>query len=212
MSKSPKKTSDETPMEAIVDRKESEEVAPEPWDPARYTISQDFDADLGVKKELRAISIQKPNRESWVRTHPNPEYHFRTFVIELKEDRETYLVEPELWSEVNEDATFSAREFFTSMTRHGVVFLWPIRLPSPDGKWDNWNRSAMDAANFAKDKWIRVSSNLHAGRYEIVTSTAEIPDPVWPEKPFGELLKLAFQDFRIDTFDHPVLKRLRGEL
>ena len=38
-----------------------------------------------------------------------------------------------LWPELATEATFSPRTFFTAINRQGVVFLWPIRLPGPDG-------------------------------------------------------------------------------
>jgi len=34
---------------------------------------------------------------------------------------------------------------------------------------------------------------------------------VWPTESLKELLKIGFRDRLIDTVDHPVLKRLRGE-
>jgi hypothetical protein len=38
----------------------------------------------------------------------------------------------------------------------------------------------------------------------------EHSEPVWPDRPFNELLKLGFGDRIIDSADHPVLKELRG--
>jgi hypothetical protein len=38
-----------------------------------------------------------------------------------------------------------------------------------------------------------------------------LPPPTWPELSFGELLKIAFKSRYIDTLDHPVLLKLRGE-
>jgi hypothetical protein len=34
---------------------------------------------------------------------------------------------------------------------------------------------------------------------------------VWPDLQVGEVLRIAFQRFLIDTLDHPLLKKLRGE-
>jgi hypothetical protein len=36
-------------------------------------------------------------------------------------------------------------------------------------------------------------------------------EPVWPEEPFNELLRIAFRDRIISSPDHPVVKRLRGQ-
>jgi hypothetical protein len=37
-----------------------------------------------------------------------------------------------------------------------------------------------------------------------------IPDPVWPDMTFQELLRIGFRDRVVDRIDHPLIKRLRG--
>ena len=183
----------------------------DPFDPARLRLSQDFAAGLGVKRALLTVPVRKPAKEWWVQVHPDEAYRIQTAVLELKEDRETYLVDPDLWSELATESTFSPRALFSAMTRQGVVFLWPIRLPGPDGKLDEWSRSALEAATMAAGQWVRVEANMHLGAYEVSTATANLPDPEWPDVPFKQLLQVAFKDRYIDTLDHPVLQRLRGE-
>ncbi len=39
----------------------------------------------------------------------------------------------------------------------------------------------------------------------------DLPGPTWPDVSFRDLLAIAFKGKRIDTLDHPVLRRLRGE-
>ena len=53
------------------------------------------------------------------------------------------------------EATFSARILFTAITRQGVLFLWPIRLPGQGGKVDSWNRSALEAAMLSINRWVQ---------------------------------------------------------
>jgi hypothetical protein len=79
------------------------------------------------------------------------------------------------------------------------------------GTLDDWNRSALEAAQVAMKKWVRVQSNRSLGAYEIYEAAAPWGDPEWPDVQFKDLLKIAFKDRLIDTADHPVLKRLRGE-
>ena len=69
----------------------------------------------------------------------------------------------------------------------------------------------LEAVRLAKDKWTRISWNESTRQHDVATcdSTAE---PEWPDLPFRELLKLAFKNFVIDNLDHPVLKRLRGDV
>ncbi len=181
------------------------------FDPSRLRLSQDFNASIGVKKALLTVPCRKPSKEAFIQTHPSEEYRVQTAVLELKEDREIYLVDPELWAELSTESTFGPRAIFTAITRQGVVFLWPIRLPGPDGKLDDWNQSALDAAGMAQSSWIRVASNMHLGAYEMFEASANLPAPEWPDVPFAKLLEVSFGKRYVKDLDHPVLKKLRGE-
>ena len=183
----------------------------DPFDPARLRLSQDFISAAGVKKVLNTVPVRKPSKETFVMTHPKAEYRIQTCVIELKEDSETYLVDPSLWSELIGETTFSPRALFTAMNRQGVLFLWPVRLPGADGRLDDWSRSAMEAAQHAQGKWVRVTANMSLGAYELYEAAGQWSAPEWPDIPFQQILKIAFKDHFIDTMDHPILRRLRGE-
>jgi hypothetical protein len=185
---------------------------PDPFDPGRLRLSVDFAATLGVKKALLTVPVRKPAKEWFIQVHPDESYRLQTAVLELKEDREIYLVDPALWPELATESTFSPRALFTSITRQGVVFLWPVRLPGPDGRLDEWNRSALDAATMAQGQWVRVAANMHLGAYEVFKASPDLPAPEWPEVPFAELLRVAFKDRFLTSLDHPVLRRLRGEI
>lgn len=187
-----------------------DKVPNDPFDLNNLRLSQDFASRVGVKKRLVTVPVRKPHRQSFIRVHPDPAYRLETAVLEVKEDRETYLVSPALWPEI--PGEIIPKVLFTTIDRQGVVFLWPIRLPSTDGRHDEWNRSALEAAQIAMKNWIRVASNLGLGAYEVYESTAEIPDPEWPDCDFRGLLEIAFKDRYIQTPDHPVLRRLREGL
>jgi hypothetical protein len=178
-------------------------------DLANLRLSQDFASSVGVKKALLTVPVRKPAKEWFIRTHPD--LRIETAVVELKEDRETYLVQPALWSELASESTFGPRALFAAMNRQNVLFVWPIRLPGSDGKIDDWNKSALEAATMAAGKWVRVASNMNLGAYDVFTATADWPDPQWPSLPFNELLRIAFKGRVIDSLDHAVLKKLRGE-
>lgn len=135
-------------------------------------------------------------------------------MIELKDERgETYLVAPSLWGELACENTFSFRQLLTAVNRQGVVFLWPIKLPGPDGRQDEWSPSALEAADRAKNCWVRVQANMSLAAYEVFKATGDLSAPVWTDlPPFQELLKIAFRDRFITDRSHPVLRRLRGEV
>jgi hypothetical protein len=187
-------------------------TAPNPFDPANLRLSQDFSAQLGVKKALLTVPVRKPDKAWFVRAHPDEGYRLQTAVLELKEERETYLVAPALWPELAGEATFSPRLLLTAVNRQNTLFLWPIRLPGPDGKIDDWSRSALEASQLAQEQWVRMTANMPLGAYDVFVATGQHPDPRWPEQPFADLLKVAFKDRFIDSLEHPVLRKLRGEV
>jgi hypothetical protein len=185
---------------------------PNPFDPTKLRLSQDFAADLGVKKALLTVPVRKPDKTWFVRVHPDEAYRLPTYVLELKEEGETYLIAPHLWSELAGEATFSPRLLATAVNRQGVLFLWAVRLPGVDGKVDSWSASAMEAVEMAQKGWVRVTSNMSLGAYEVYEATGNFPEPQWSEKPLGELLAIAFKGRYIDNLNHPVLRKLRGEV
>lgn len=176
----------------------------------RLKLDQNFSEAIGVKKEFTTIPIRKPGRQDFIRVHSDEKFRLQTAILELKEERENYLVSPGLWQELAGEIT--PKMLYTAINRQGVLFLWPVRLADETGRLDAWNRSAHKAAQQAMKKWVRVSSNRSLGAYEIFTPARELPEPEWPEISFKEILKIAFGDYQINSLDHPVIKRLRGDL
>jgi hypothetical protein len=129
-------------------------------------------------------------------------------VIELKDDREIFLLQPTIAQEL--PAEFVMVTLYTAINRQGVVHLWPVRLPASDGRILEWHRSAAEAAELAMRRWIRVKANMSLGAYEMFEAASTIPDPTWPELSFQELLRIAFRDRLVNSLDHPVIRRLRG--
>jgi hypothetical protein len=184
----------------------------DPFDLESLRLSQDFASAVGVKPLIKTVPVKKPSKEWFVRTHPDPAYRLQTAVLELKEDRETYLVSPALWPILADEKTFSPRLLVTAINRQSVLFLWPIRLPGSDRRIDDWSRSAMDAADEAKSQWVRITANMGLGAYDVAVATGSLAEPSWPDIKFGEIIKIAFRDKMISDWGHPVLKRLRGEV
>lgn len=189
---------------------QSELTSNDLFDLSRLRLSQDYLEAVAVKKALLTVPVRKPNNQEFVRVHPGEEMHLETAVLEIKLDREIYIVEPALWPDLAGELTPKA--LFTTLNRQGVLTLWPVRLPGEDGRLDEWNRSALEAAQIAMKRWIRVAANMGLGAYEVYEATADLPDPEWPDLDFQQILKVAFRDRFIQTLDHPVVRRLRGYL
>ena len=183
--------------------------ATDPFNPLSLRIDPAMGAALGVKKALVHISVRKPNRQEYFRTRPEPDYRIITAILELKEERETYLVVPEI------AAIFPGEvrvvELRICVTRSGAPFLWAVPLPTPDGRENAWHKTARDAAEMAETSWVRVAANMSAGCYDVFEAPKGLSEPDWPDHSLADLLRVGFGANRlIDTVDHPVLKRLRG--
>jgi hypothetical protein len=192
------------------DEDSTRDGATDPFDPKALRLDQSFGDGPAVKKLLTTIPVRKPGAQDFIRVHPNDEYRLDTAVITLKDDRETYLVAPTLVPELITECV--PVSLFTTMSRQGVLTLWPIRLPGPDGKMNEAWRSAREAAEIAMESWVRVKWSTSLGAYEIFRAKGAIQDPEWPDLSLRELLKIAFRDHYIDTPDHAVIKRLRGQV
>jgi hypothetical protein len=183
----------------------------DPFDLASLRLSQDFASAVGVKRLITTVPVKKPSKEWFVRVHPDPSYRLQTAVLELREDRETYLVDRGLWPELTSEPTFSPRLLVTAVNRQNAVFIWPIRLPGADGKIDDWSRSALDAADEARSRWVRVTANMGLEAYDAAVASGQVAEPEWLGITFQQIIKVAFRDKMISEWSHPVLRRLRGE-
>jgi hypothetical protein len=164
--------------------------------------------DLPTKRHMTIIDVCKPGKQEFIRVHP--EFSLKTVVLELKDERETYLVSQDLWNELGSELT--PKIIYLTVNRDNVIKLWTIRLPDTEGRLDTWNQSALDGAEIAKKSWTRISSNMKAGLYEIHEAICELGEPSWPDKTFEEIINIAFKGRYINDINHPVLSKLRGEL
>ena len=193
-----------------VDEASSTPAPPDPFDLSKLRLDQSFVESAGVKKLLTKVPVQKPDPQLFVRVHPSEKYRMAVAVIILKEDSETFLLPPHIAREL--PGEFAMVMMHTTITRQGVIFLWPIRLPDADGKINEWHRSAADAAEHATKEWVRIKANKAIRGYELFPAPAESQSwaPTWPDLSFQELVRIAFRDRLVDRLDHPVIKRLRG--
>jgi hypothetical protein len=178
------------------------------FDLDRFRLPQNFEATVGVKKLIVAVPVKKPDRQAFIRVHPDEDWRLATAVIELKEDREIYLVDPTIAAELPQEVLHKI--LFAAVTRQNDAFVWPVNLDRDDRRGNDWNRSALAAAQVAMSRWVRISSNMSIGAYDVVQAADTIPDPTWPDIGFQGLLKIAFQDRIIESLDHPVVCKLRG--
>jgi hypothetical protein len=182
----------------------------DPFDPAALRLSQDFVGMSGVKKELVTVRVRKPGKQEWFRVHPGEDYRLSPLaMINLKEEGEYYVVDPSVYEALANEVIFVS--LYTVITRQGVVTLWPIPLPAADGKDNEWWISAREAATRAMTQWVRVVANKSNNANDVFTGPPSMAEPDWPDRPFRDLLEIAFgRGYRVDSLTHPVVKRLQG--
>jgi hypothetical protein len=184
--------------------------APDSYDLSNLRLDQSFAADtVGVKKVLTTVPVRKPNRQEFVRVRSESAFRLTpAAIIEVKEDREVYLVTRDILPAV--EGEYAIVTLFTAISRQGTLFLWPVKLPNSEGRYNAWHRSGAEGAERAMEKWVRVTASMSLGAYEIFEASGELPEPNWPDYQFGEILKIAFRDRLVDRADHPLVQRLLG--
>jgi hypothetical protein len=147
----------------------------------------------GVKKLLTTVPVRKPNKQDFIRVHPDPDFRLcGVAIIELKEDRENYLVVPS-YAQQLDPQLFNLCNLFLGINRQKVVFLWPVKLPEPGGRISGWHTSGLEGAEKAMAQWIRVVANMNLGAYEFFVAENSLSEPEWPTLSLRELLQIGFK-------------------
>jgi hypothetical protein len=188
----PEQTSGRVLSEGATDSTAKGTDAPDPNDPfnpENLRIDQSFLNRSVAKKMLATVPVKRPNKQDFVRVHPDSNYHITVALIELKADRECFLIAPAYAKQLADDVCATYMLALT-INRQEVPFFWPLRLPDPSGRQNNWHTSAVEAANASIKDWVRVVPNLDLGAYEIIIAEKRLFEPEWPEIPIHELLRI----------------------
>ena len=166
--------------------------------------------DLGklVRQELVEIPVRKPKKDEWFRVHLD--YQQQGGILELDSLNKLYWVSKKMQSQVEHDPCFTYRLCVLAVSRQGAPFIWPVKTNSKaGGTGDKFVRVPFAAMILGKEKWTRLYWSQERSEYQIESSEL-LDEPKFPDKPFPELLKLAFKDTVIDTVDHPAILDLKG--
>jgi hypothetical protein len=127
----------------------------------------------------------------------------------LKDEGEVYAVSPQVALSVPGETSIVALRL--CITQQGSIFMWPVPLPTAEGRENAWHHTARIAAEHAETNWVRMIANMSAGCYDVKIAPPGMPDPEWPTESLADLLPIAFGNGKlIDSLDHPVIKRLMG--
>ena len=173
-------------------------VEPTPAQPANpfsreaLRLSQSYTAALGLEKHIHNIPVDKPPSESWFRVCDAEDCIFDTYLLHIKNgpDRGVYQVSAELLAILSGERLLKPTRLVLCIDRQAELRSWPLRIPGPDGREDDWMGSALAIAEQAKGQWVRLVAGSNG--YTSRTTRAVIPDPIWPSKTFDELLEPGF--------------------
>jgi len=179
-------------------------------DLTKLTLTQNYSQLAGVKKVITTVPTRKPNKQLWLRVRSGSEWQVQVLTLTMQDTGDVYFVHPDLYSELADDVR--AMMLYLYITRDGTLCLWPVSLPTEDGRLNPWAQSAHTAAKAAQTGWVKVVSSQSLGAYEIRVPTAKMDEPTWPELSMREILSLAFRDKLITSLDHPIVRGLRGEI
>jgi hypothetical protein len=172
----------------------------------KLRLDQNYLDATGAKKVLTHVPVRKPKPDEWFRCHPT---HFlEVMMLPLKAENEVYFLPQSLASTVPE--LVQPVRLRLCVSRQGVLFLCPVRLPKGDRRPDAWRVSQEDACSRAEKKWVRMAANMGLGAYEIRQSDADWEPPKWPDESFGEVVKIALKDRLIETSQHVVIREMLG--
>jgi hypothetical protein len=179
-----------------------------PFDPALFATTATA-AATATKKMLTHCRVGKPSKTSFVRASDRPEDTLPAFVLEIKDQSETYLLTKEVAAELPGLATYVS--LTVSVDRQGNPFLWMAKQPAADGRDNPWGVSMRSALAAAKKRWVRVESNMAGGGYDVYEASTGVSDPAWPAHTMSDYLRVAFGEQNlIKDVTHPVIRRLLG--
>ena len=184
----------------------------DPFDPMHLGISTDYAAAISVAAATKPFELRKPNDQEYFRTSPHKHQRLIVGGITDKQDMsKLYVVSPVVLDEVK--AWFAkhvrAFELVLTQTIAGAGFLWHVPLAEDRG--GRWNSQQRAGCNQGETRWTNMASGR--GQYDI--KTIDNPKQASWESfpPMSDMLRQALSDGRlVDSLDHALLKKLRGEI
>ena len=166
------------------------------------------------KRVVEPLVLRRPGQHEFVRVvggddfniSPVALFEFRTGYEEV----DTYLLTHEISAHESFNNDFIPVKIVLAVNSDGHFFLWPLKLLDKKGKPNDWYASAIDVAELAKIRWIKMTSNMDKKRYEAVTAEDDFDLPDLPVQNFNCILQASLSGMVIDSLNHPIAKKIRG--
>lgn len=177
---------------------------------SKFKIANNGAALPVTQRVITRVPVSKPGKQQFVRISTDPEHTLDCAILTLEGDDSPYLLSPSIASLVAQDLKIVCLRL--TIDRQGNVSLWPVPPIPDDGAENTWNSTQRQVAAMAETQWVRLSSNRAVGYYEAVVAQGDIPEPIWPDLSFEEILTIAFGSTHvIEDRDHPALRKLWGQ-
>jgi hypothetical protein len=130
------------------------------------------------------------------------------FLLEM-EGRDPFIVAPDIANQKKEEDVIRPVLIVRYVTMAGDEGLWPLKLDPPDGKSNRWNTSALNILEgAASGKWVRLVSAKGHYRHQVSKNTFEQVPPKFTDRPFKDLIDIAFKDRTVTTLEHEIWEAL----
>jgi hypothetical protein len=129
-------------------------------------------------------------------------------VFENRDEGEVYFIAPHIRPLMI--AGTAVKLLTLTVNQAGVPFIWPVPCVDDATRRNLWNESARAGFQQAQEEWVKLVGDRGAGQYRVYIAEGELPPPRFPDKPFTELLAIAFGNRLIDNEDHHIIRAMRG--
>ncbi len=194
-----------------LERKPAVLTAAPAFDMESMRLDTDYTKLAATTREQSSIPTEKPGKHDFFRVHPHN--MMDASVLQNEADGFCYIVSPGV-AVMLEGNLAKPKTLYLWMNRAGTYGIWPCGLPLDDGTdYPAW-QSAHAVCQTAMQRWLRIAWNKSANGYDMifVSDNVRVPEPAWPTASLSEILGKAFKGRIITDLDHPVLRRLRGEV
>jgi len=180
------------------------------FDPKNYRQAQNVrmeETAVLSRKLQTVIPVRKPSKKQWVTVHPSPDFRADNMpTIEDESTGEIYLLSADLQLPFDIDNKVDYLNLAAAITSDNSVFLWHYKNST-----NSWSDSARVAVREASRRWVRIIPDRSSNGYIIETPMTSPSPAVWPELSFTEMLETAFGARYVDSLNHPLVKKLRGD-
>lgn len=165
--------------------------------------------EINQRRELVTVPIRRLGKHEWGAVHRDETWRVGPVATHTdRSDLSTYVIFPEVVAGVDR-SVYDEVVLYAAITTAGAIFLWPRRVGD---RTDGWSLSNSEAIQLAQKGWVRMAANMSSGAYDVHTPVGQLAEPAWPDGlTFERLMEVALKNRVIDSPDHPVLRRLRGD-